>query len=436
MDAKSQATSRCALRMFCILLVGAVALAITLAVGRSNALADEPTVPTTYDEALDRLNRLTAEYDVVAAQQDQTLTKLQDVRTEIKGVESQMGDLQKEVDKKQVDLEAKRKLLADQVVTEYKSGGVNLLSILLSSTSFEEAISKAYYFGVVSKLGAEKVDAVNAAKSELEAEQANLKKLKSELHEREATIEQLYNEQTAQADAMYQQQLEAAELVNSLPREVQETLGEDVEELVNESQAVINVSEMQNEQNTSTTKSENTNQKSTNNSTPTKTNNSSNNNGSSNNNSNKNNNSSNNSGSSSSAPKTTVGAPGTLQALIDMAYATGPTRRDWGCSGWVYIVFRDAGISSFSGSAAQFYSRWCYSSDRSELRPGMIIAVNNTGGSEAGRMYGHIGIYLGNNTVRHYTGGKVQEFTVDKWIKWYGSVCTPRWGWNGGVVLS
>lgn len=430
MGAKPQATPRRALSMFCMLFVGAVALAVTLAFGRSSALADEPTIPTTYDEALDRLNRLTAEYDAVAAAQDQTLTKLQDVRTEIKGVESQMGDLQKEVDKKQVDLEAKRELLANQVVSEYKSGGVSLLTILLSSSSFEEAISKAYYFGAVSKMGAEKIDAVNAAKSELEAEQANLKKLESELHEREATIEQLYDEQTAQADAMYQQQLEAAELVNSLPREVQETLGEDVEELVNESQAVINANEMQNEQSSSNTTSGNSSQKTTNNnSSSTKNNNSS-----SSNNSNKNNSS--NSGSSSSAPKTTVGAPGTLQALIDMAYATGPTRRDWGCSGWVYIVFRDAGISSFSGSAAQFYSKWCYSSDRSELRPGMIIAVNNTGGSEAGRMYGHIGIYLGNDIVRHYTGGKVQEFSVDKWIKWYGSVCTPRWGWNGGVVLS
>ena len=102
----------------------------------------------------------------------------------------------------------------------------------------------------------------------------------------------------------------------------------------------------------------------------------------------------------------------------------------------MYIVFKTAGISNFSGSASQFYSKWCYSSDRSELKPGMIIAVNNTGGSAAGRMYGHIGIYLGNNTVRHYTGGVVQDFTLDKWIKWYGSVCTPRWGWNGGVALS
>ena len=126
-----------------------------------------------------------------------------------------------------------------------------------------------------------------------------------------------------------------------------------------------------------------------------------------------------------------------LNILPSISMSVSQAIAQFGMAGaWVYIVFDTAGISDYSGSAAYFYNTWCFSSDRSQLRPGMIIAVNNTGGSAAGRMYGHIGIYLGNNTVRHFTRGQVFDMSLDDWCRSYGSVCTPRWGWNGGVVLS
>lgn len=126
---------------------------------------------------------------------------------------------------------------------------------------------------------------------------------------------------------------------------------------------------------------------------------------------------------------------GSLQALRVAAYATGPTRADWGCSGWVYIVFKNAGICYFAGSAAEFCNAWCHSSDRDELKPGMIVAVPTHAGTEAGKIYGHIGIYMGDNLVRDYAGGQVRMVDLDAWIATYSTITDVRWGWCCGVEL-
>lgn len=414
-----------------------------------------------YEEALNRLAALSDEYDALASQMDQTLTQMEDVQSQITKNERQAEEVQKKIKDNSATLSTKQKALAAHISDNYKSGGVNLLSILFSSTSLEDAISKMYYHNIIVKAESDDIDDINAMKAELQAKQDELDQLKESLLEQEASINGLYEQQQLQADEMLDRQLQEAQLIETLPREVLETLDEDPDELINESQAVIAANEMneQEEKQESTTSSKPDAQQTTS-STKTTDDSKSNDTGKKTDTSKSTDTSKNTTDTSTDTITPTITdnviqktdetpkvedttldtegpyAPGALQTLIDTAYATGPTRSDWGCSGWVYIVFKTAGISKFSGSAAQFYSKWCHSSDRSQLRAGMVIAVNNTGGSAAGRKYGHVGIYLGNGIVRHFTQGKVSDMDVDTWIKKYGKVCTVRWGWNGGIVLS
>lgn len=127
---------------------------------------------------------------------------------------------------------------------------------------------------------------------------------------------------------------------------------------------------------------------------------------------------------------------GSLAALLDSAYSIGPTRKDWGCSGWVYVVFDDAGISGFSGSAADFYDAWCDSDDIDAIRPGMVVAVSTHTLTSAGRTYGHVGIYVGDGMVRHYSAGAIREMPLDEWIDTYGTTVAPMWGWVDDIALS
>lgn len=435
------------------LLLPALALALCATIPSSAYAAKTVAVANPeYEEALNRLAALEDEYNTLTSQMDQTLFQMEDVQSQISKNERQAKEVQKKIDDSSATLTTKQQALAAHIAESYKSGNVSLLSILLSSTSLEDAISKLHYHNIIVKAESDEIADINTMKAELQARQDELDQLKEDLLAQQANINGLYEQQQLQADEMSDRQLQEARLIESLPREVLETLDDDPDELINESQAMIAANEMNEEAETeqaskseskpvadkpatgttsksTTKKTEDTSSTETPTPNPTTTI-----------------TTTITDDAIQKTEETTVDqtslinegpfAPGALQTLIDTAYATGPTRQDWGCSGWVYIVFKTAGISKFSGSAAQFYNKWCTSSDRSQLRAGMVIAVNNTGGSAAGRKYGHVGIYLGNNTVRHFTQGKVFDMNVDDWIKKYGKVCTVRWGWNGGTVLS
>ena len=65
---------------------------------------------------------------------------------------------------------------------------------------------------------------------------------------------------------------------------------------------------------------------------------------------------------------------------------------------------------------------------------GMIIAVPSHPHTSAGRIYGHVGIYVGDNIVRDNIG-YIRTIDVDEWISYYGVTATPRWGWANGINL-
>ena len=103
------------------------------------------------------------------------------------------------------------------------------------------------------------------------------------------------------------------------------------------------------------------------------------------------------------------------------------------CATWVhnaiYSALKDTGWQNTWGHPANaIYNAWCKSSDRSQLQPGMVIGVEKCGGT-MGQIYGHVGIYIGNNRVRHSMSTSVEECTVDEWIQRFGGYSEPRWGW-------
>ena len=65
----------------------------------------------------------------------------------------------------------------------------------------------------------------------------------------------------------------------------------------------------------------------------------------------------------------------------------------------------------------------------------MIVAVNCSPASAAGRIYGHIGIYVGNGTVMDNVG-YVRTISLSEWVSYYSALATPLCGWLGGIALS
>lgn len=105
------------------------------------------------------------------------------------------------------------------------------------------------------------------------------------------------------------------------------------------------------------------------------------------------------------------------------------------CAQWVSQVFQAAGHPYYGGNACDMYADWCTSADRSELKVGMVVATpSSSSGTNAGLVYGHIGIYIGDGMVMHNTG-QIEETSLDSWIETYCKYHEPAWGWLGGVSL-
>lgn len=107
------------------------------------------------------------------------------------------------------------------------------------------------------------------------------------------------------------------------------------------------------------------------------------------------------------------------------------------CLAWVNDVFDNAGHGfERLWAASEAWREWCLSSDVTDLRPGMIVAVEST---ETSPVAGHIGIYVGDGEVMDnetYGGeGVVKTRPLGEWIEMFGTVSEPRWGWAGGTPL-
>lgn len=104
------------------------------------------------------------------------------------------------------------------------------------------------------------------------------------------------------------------------------------------------------------------------------------------------------------------------------------------CAAWVSNVFTNAGYGFIGGNANDMYNNYATYSSRSQLKPGMIVAVSSHPHTAAGRIYGHIGIYIGGGQLMENVG-TIRTSSIDWWCGYYGATVTPRWGWLGGIVL-
>ena len=130
------------------------------------------------------------------------------------------------------------------------------------------------------------------------------------------------------------------------------------------------------------------------------------------------------------------------QALLDACQQIpfpGPSK----CATWVSQVFQRAFGDYIYENGNGYYRRMLNpSQNKADLRVGMVIACEQTS-TYMGKLYGHVGIYVGDGMVMHsitgVNGGEIALDTVDDWIAMFPAVSpSPNeygWGWYPGYVL-
>lgn len=123
-----------------------------------------------------------------------------------------------------------------------------------------------------------------------------------------------------------------------------------------------------------------------------------------------------------------VAANATQKAILNAANTTPSPGAGW-CAMWVSNVYAKAGLGYIGGNACDMYASYCHLTDRSQLKPGMLVAVRSaSSGTSAGATYGHVGIYIGGGKVIHNIG-TIQTWDLDRWISYYCKWSPAGWGY-------
>ena len=344
------------------------------------------------DEVQAQLDSIANEYAALASKNAQTLN-------DIEGVQGQIDDTQAQIDEKKAELKKKRGDLSDRVAASYKSGGTNILSLLLTSASFEELVANAHYVEKINKSDRDAIEDIQTIQQELDTQ-------KTELESQKADLEKLKDQQTAQMQDMQAKQQEVQTVLSGLSDDVKELMAQRDSEILAAAQA----EEAAKKAAAAAAAAANKNNSSS-------------------------------GGSSSGGGSYAGGTPqqnagsGKQQAVVNACYSTPSPGQNW-CAAWVTNVFRNAGVGYFGGNACDMFNAWCYSSDRSALQVGMIVAdSSHSGTGTPGLLYGHVGIYVGGGIVMS-NEGPITSKSLDSFISFYGTGSGVRWGWLGGIALS
>lgn len=106
------------------------------------------------------------------------------------------------------------------------------------------------------------------------------------------------------------------------------------------------------------------------------------------------------------------------------------------CSEWVGEVFGDAGMRYIGDQdACDMCRNYCHTTDRNELKVGMVLAVTSHPHTIMGYIYGHIAIYIGDGQVMDNVG-VIRTKTLDEWVSHYGASEPVKWGWYDNRPLA
>lgn len=365
------------------------------------------------DAAQKQIDDLSYQFEDLSAQLDSTMGQIEGVQeqidatqAEIDATQEDIDEKQDDIDEKQAELEEKQEYLSQRVTASYKAGDHSTLSLLLSSESFEELIATAHYIDKVNANDQENIREIHAIQEELKRQKAELEQEKEQLEAQKASLE----EQKAQLESLKSQQVQQLDNMKEKKNEVQavlDGLSQEVKDLINQRDAEI-LAAAQAEEEARRAAEEAARQAAA----------------------------AGSSGGATSIPgdgQDAIAAGNAQQRVVQSAYST-PSPGTGLCAKWVSQVFQNAGFGYVGGNADDMYANYCTSSNKANLKVGMIIAVPSHPHTAAGRIYGHVGVYVGDNTVRDNIG-YIRTINVDSWISYYGPTSTPRWGWASGINL-
>ncbi len=328
-----------------------------------------------------------ADVDAAAAKLAELGTQLTDIQSSLDAASEELAqtsvDLaskQDEVADTQAQLDVKRSELSDIMRSNYKLGSSSVLDFILGSTSIDDLVSRVCYMDKISEQRAEVINTVKTMEEQLKTEQAELESKQSEQTEKVSTLQSQANDYDARVS-------EASAYYNSLDSELQaQVAAAAAAEQKAAATAITAVKQAATQQQEAQQASENVSEdtqeqlkKQEDADVPSKDTSSS-----------DSSSSKNNSGSNSSSYG--GGGVSTALAQIGKPYVYGATGPDsFDCSGLVCYSYGYARGRTTYDMISSLQASGSWKTDISQLSYGDLVFTSE----------GHVGIYLGNNTMVH-----------------------------------
>ena len=331
-------------------------------------------------------------------QANNAFAELEQLQAQLEDTRAQIASTQEEVSQKQTELDAAQDTLAGRVSSNYKTGGVSLVSIIFDSSSFEDLVSRVYYANRVAESDAEVISQVQGVQAELAAKQ---NELESQQEEQQRLVDDAQSKAGEIQSALEQQQ----SYVSSLSSEVQEALAAEEAQRRAEAEAAANAGGNAGSSNSGSNNATSGNSGSSNNSG-----------GNSGSNSNSGSHSSGNQNFGSGVSGAIAAAKSQLGVSYSWAGNAIPGQ-EFDCSGLVWWAYKKAGISiprgqRMSNGRGNSMIGWCldgggWTTDQSQLQAGDLMfwggGVNSTT---------HVGMCIGGGLMIHSNWGGVEIASV------------------------
>lgn len=380
---------RDALRIFAGAGLATVLPRVALAVDQK----DVDSTNAQIEETKKQVAKVQSELDDIAAEYEKLSKKQSDTLDQIEQTQGKITDVEKDISEKEDELSEKKERLAKRVSESYQAGSTGFLDVLFSSASFEELESNVYYMDKISESDSRMIQEVKDLKAELVSQRDTLREQKAQLESLSAT---------------QQKQLKEMESKQAETQSVLAGLSDQEKKLMDQRDSELAAMAKEKAEQAAAAKAAAAAAAARNSGAGA----------------------ANVTGTISGGSATT----GSQQAVVNACHTT-PSPGLGLCAMWVSQVFSNAGYGYASGNACDMYNAWCTSSNRGDLKPGMIVAVSSHAHTSAGRIYGHIGIYVGGGVTMDNVG-YIRTINVNEWIAYYGTTVTPRWGWLMGIKLA
>ncbi len=176
-----------------------------------------------YDEAQKKLQSIGSELE-------ETQYQLKETEDKLKQIGSDISDTEDSITTKSAELVSAQTALAAYLQISYKSGQTSFLDLLMSSTDFNDMVTRGYYAAKIQNAQIDTINDIKQIKADLEDERDVL----SQQQEEESQLEDQYK---TQQDTLSKAQESAQSVVDNLSDEVKQLFEAQQQELTAAAQA-------------------------------------------------------------------------------------------------------------------------------------------------------------------------------------------------------